>query len=120
MTAPLDTSIPRKKLPSWTKEAQSFWIEMLSQYSECLMGLHAGPEFSEHDEEERDTLTVDRNQEITAFTEQEAGVFESDIELAARLADRAVQEMQYRFAIQEIPRQENRRAKRKRPTRGKR
>lgn len=99
MTAPLDTSIPRKHLPRWNKEAQSFWIEMLSEYSQLLMGLHTVPDDPWDDDS--DTLTIARRLEIKAFTEEEAGVYESDIELAARLADRAVQELQYRFAIQQ-------------------
>lgn len=120
MTAPLDTSQLRKRLPRWNKEVQSFWVDMLSDYSQLLMGLHIPPEEPwVDDDDDSDTLTSKKEEKIKAFTEEEAGVFESDIELAARLADRAVQEMQYRFAIQQIPQQE-RRAKRKRPAQRKR
>lgn len=121
MTAPLDTSVPRKHLPRWNKEAQSFWIDSLSDYSQLLMGLHMPPDEPwVDDDDDSDTLISKKEEKIKAFTEEEAGIFESDIELAARLADRAVQEMQYRFfGIQQIPQQE-RRAKRKRPAQRKR
>ncbi len=96
VTAPLDTSIPRKRFPQWTPEEQDFWIDMFDAFCQQLMG--ASLEREEHS-------SIGRKDLLTA-------ILTGDIKTASELADVAVEEMQYRFHIQQVP---DRRSKRKSP-----
>lgn len=107
MTAPLDTSIPRKRFPQWTGGYRNFWIDSFAEFSQILIGARAGAmgDFDDDDDSGGGIATTEAPAEF--LTEEEVSVYEEDIELAARLADRAVQELQYRFALQK--RQERKR-----------
>lgn len=97
MTAPLDTSIPRKRFPQWTPEEQDFWIDMFDSFSQQFIGAR-----------------LEKWSEAGGMTNCDAQLhlMQDDLRWASELADVAVQEMQYRFAIQQAP---TRKAKRKRP-----
>ncbi len=106
MTAPLDTSIPRKRLPQWTGGYRNFWIDSFAEFSQILVNARASAVGDFDDEEGGGIATAATESDF--LTEEEVSVYEEDIELAARLADRAVQELQYRFAIQKGPKRKRR------------
>ncbi len=113
MTAPLDTSIPRKRLPQWTGGYRNFWIDSFAEFSQILVGARAsavGDFPYDDDDSEGGIATASPGETIESdfLTEEEVSIYEEDIELAARLADRAVQELQYRFAIQKGPKRKRR------------
>ena len=69
----------RKRFPHWSNNDRDLWIDLLDSYSGVLLGALAGEETG-----------ADLREDLA----------ESRIRTAARLADVAVEEMQYRFWIQ--------------------
>lgn len=75
------------RFPKWGPREQEFWMDMFSNYSQALL-----PGESVEDTERAGFFDV----EITPEIEQR---FVKRVEVAARLADAAVQEMLYRFYV---------------------
>jgi hypothetical protein len=85
-SAPILETDQRPRFPKWGAKERDFWMDLLADYSGCFLG-QLGDQ-----QEKGDTTLVHLPKEDQA-TEA--------VLLAARLADVALQEMGYRFWIQE-------------------
>jgi hypothetical protein len=61
----------------WNANQRELWIELFSQFVEQLVG-----------------STIEEHRDLTKYPEEE---MQTDIRVAAELADRAMQEVDYRF-----------------------
>jgi hypothetical protein len=77
----------------WTEEDHAFWLDAFATIMERLIDTHLSLMSFIPD-------SAEKVEEISEFTAGHESVFESDIQLAARLADRVILEAQYRDAIQ--------------------
>ena len=82
-----------KAFAEWTELEEDLWIELYTQFCTQLTGARLDPESSER-------IGQDYSERFDTFKE--------DLQMAAELADAAVEEMQVRFSIQASHRKQQR------------
>lgn len=82
---PATDQAQRPTFPRWTARDQSYWKDRFDAFTEILL--------------EPLTEETEKGDTVTVRPPDEARCVEA-VQMAARLADAAIQEMQYRFFIQ--------------------
>lgn len=74
--------------PKWTKQDMAFWSDMFESYSAQLVGAHL---------EQLNKRAEDTGRPVIPWDESNAPLLDEALIHAGNMADRALQELQYRF-----------------------